>query len=480
LAYAAIGIEQQRTGTRSRVPRPRGLPAAGGAVTGDAGDGPAEQQPNTEDVALPESAWQRLIPLAAATLSTIRPDDLPGPLRRFARFAPSRRAKLAAAALRTELAHDAAFRQRVAEAARTTDEELAGAVAAGEVPRSREVSEVAAMAYVLRPPGWRQLVDAARRDEAEREAAHAVTSRIADAEQRAASAEHERAIAERDAEKLRVELTQVRAEAEELRRRHHGLTKELRELKRRERKVSDALSSEKGRLKQADENHRLETRRLKSQLDESLKALERARRGARDTRALNESRLWLLLETIGGAAQGLRRELALEPAEWAPADFIAEHDAVRPGQAVPDRARGLDADDPIRLDQLLGLPQAHMIVDGYNVTIGGYGELPLEQQRARLIRGLSGIAAQSGAEITVVFDGAERMVGLPPAPRGVRVLFSRKGQTADEVIRALVRAEPNGRPIVVISSDNEVADGTRRHGAYPLSSDTLLKRLDRA
>jgi len=96
------------------------------------------------------------------------------------------------------------------------------------------------------------------------------------------------------------------------------------------------------------------------------------------------------------------------------------------------------------------------------------------------VTGLGGIAAQSGAEVTAVFDGAEKMVALPSPPRGVRVLFSRKGDTADELIRQLVRAEPAGRPVVVISSDREVADGVRRHGAYPLSSDTLLRRLARS
>jgi predicted RNA-binding protein with PIN domain len=59
------------------------------------------------------------------------------------------------------------------------------------------------------------------------------------------------------------------------------------------------------------------------------------------------------------------------------------------------------------------------------------------------------------------------------------VLFSHKGETADDLIRRLVRAEPAGRPIVVISSDKEVADGVRRHGAYPLGSLTLLRRLAR-
>jgi predicted RNA-binding protein with PIN domain len=62
----------------------------------------------------------------------------------------------------------------------------------------------------------------------------------------------------------------------------------------------------------------------------------------------------------------------------------------------------------------------------------------------------------------------------------VRVLFSRKGETADELIRRLVRAEPAGRPIVVVSSDKEVAEGVKRHGAYPMSSDSLLRRISRA
>ena len=152
----------------------------------------------------------------------------------------------------------------------------------------------------------------------------------------------------------------------------------------------------------------------------------------------------------------------------------------RPGAQERSRPRAQDTDDPGRLDQLLALPRAHLIVDGYNVTKRGFADMSLEQQRKRLITGLGGIAAQTGDEVTVVFDGAERVHGLPPAPRGVRVLFSRKGDTADELIRQLVRAEPAGRPLVVISSDREVADGVRRHGAYPMGADSLLRRLARS
>ena len=71
--------------------------------------------------------------------------------------------------------------------------------------------------------------------------------------------------------------------------------------------------------------------------------------------------------------------------------------ADRPGAATAAGARALEADDPVRLDQLLALPKSHLVVDGYNVTKKGYGDVSLEQQRVRLVSGLGGIAAQSGA-----------------------------------------------------------------------------------
>jgi predicted RNA-binding protein with PIN domain len=142
--------------------------------------------------------------------------------------------------------------------------------------------------------------------------------------------------------------------------------------------------------------------------------------------------------------------------------------------------RALAEDDPALLDQLLALPQAHLVVDGYNVTKTGYPTMPLEKQRLRLLGGLAVLAAQSGAEMTCVFDGAELAAPvLLSQPRSVRVLFSRPGQTADELIRRLVRAEPPGRPVVVVSSDREVADGVARSGARPVAAVLLLKRLSR-
>jgi predicted RNA-binding protein with PIN domain len=81
--------------------------------------------------------------------------------------------------------------------------------------------------------------------------------------------------------------------------------------------------------------------------------------------------------------------------------------------------------------------------------------------------------------VTVVFDGATRPPAMPPAPRGVRVLFSAPGEIADDVIRRLVAAEPEGRPVMVVSSDKEVATDVARAGAYAVPSALLLRRLDR-
>ncbi|HEY3006997.1 MAG TPA: NYN domain-containing protein [Micromonosporaceae bacterium] len=439
-----------------------------------------EPEPELEpEPRLPEPVRQRIVAMVASVLPGLPADELPVPLRRVANFAPNRRARLGGPVIATQLAGDALFRQRISGRVLAEAGELGTAVIEGTRPAAADPVEVAALAYLARPAGWRELVEAA--GEAVRaEADSAVIAEVMrDAEQRAARAEHDRAVARVEADKLRDELARVREELGQLREEARVLGRSLREAQARERKATEMLATEKGRATRAAADHDAELRRLRARLAEAEAASSSARQAAKDLRAVDDARLWLLLETIGQAATGLRRELALDPAERLPADFVADEFAERP-ETAGAKARALSADDPARLDQLLALPRAHLIVDGYNVTKRGFGEMSLEQQRNRLVGGLGGIAAQSGAEVTVVFDGAERVHGLPPAPRGVRVLFSRKGETADELIRRLVRAEPAGRPVIVISSDREVADGVRRHGAYPLAADALLRRLARA
>ncbi len=92
--------------------------------------------------------------------------------------------------------------------------------------------------------------------------------------------------------------------------------------------------------------------------------------------------------------------------------------------------------------------------------------------------GLSALAARTSAEITCCFDGAEvegrRAQGLI---KGVRVLFSDPGTTADDLIGRLVRAEPAGRVRVVVSSDGEVMAAAFAAGAHSFRSAVLLRLL---
>lgn len=429
---------------------------------------------------LPEPVRQRITALAAAALPGLPAEEIPVALRRVARFAPNRRARLGGREIAAQLASDPLFRQRVGARVMTEAGDLGAAVTEGMAPAAADPVEVAALAYLGRPDGWRDLIEQAG-DAVRAEAdSAAVAGQVRDAEHRAARAEHDRAVARVEADKLRDELARVREELGQLREESRATGKALREAQIGQKRASDLLATEKGRASRIAADHEAEVRRLKTRLADAEAAAATGKQQAKDARAVDDARLWLLLETIGQAASGLRRELALGPQDRLPADFVADTSAERPGSPERSRARAQDTDDPGRLDQLLALPRAHLVVDGYNVTKRGFADMSLEQQRKRLITGLGGIAAQTGDEITVVFDGAERVHGLPPAPRGVRVLFSHKGDTADELIRQLVRAEPPGRPIVVVSSDREVADGVRRHGAYPMGADSLLRRLARS
>ncbi|MEU6290625.1 NYN domain-containing protein [Streptomyces sp. NPDC015140] len=440
---------------------------------GEPGDGAAE----VLDRPLPDGVRRRVVQIVSDGFGGLTLAELPAQLRQYARFAPNRRAKFAGNAMAAAVESDPLFRQRIGEKFRDAQPELADALDAGSPPPAADPLDVAAAAYVLRPHGWVKLVTAAgeeaQRADAERadEESRAELERLH--EDLARAREHTRT----ETERLRAELESAKKETEAL---HRKLRSALSDVKRGEaalRKVQaemDTVRTEGQTQVSAAES---ESRRLKTRLAEAEAALEATRKAAREGRSVEDMRVRLLLDTLLDATQGLRRELALPPVSVRPAETV---DAVEPGRMTPKdiAARALSENDPAILDQLLALPQAHLVVDGYNVTKTGYPQMPLEKQRLRLLGQLSQLAAQTGAEMTCVFDGAELAAPVLLAPpRGVRVLFSKPGVTADELIRQLVRAEPPGRPVIVVSTDREVADGVARAGARPVASVVLLKRL---
>lgn len=429
---------------------------------------------------LPEKVRRRVVALTGDALGGLTVAELPPPLRQYARFTPQRRTRFGGNAMAAALASDAVFRQRIGTRLREQLPELVEAVEQGAPPAAADPVDVAAVAYVLRPVAWTQLVTAAGE-----EAHRAQAERAGEEAQRELASLREqltraRSSGRADADRARSELEATRRELEGVQRRLRSAQSDVKRGEAAQRKLRAELESVRSAAAADKAAADGESRRLRSRLAEAESALESARRAAREGRSVEDMRVRLLLDTVLDAAQGLRRELALPPADVRPADMV---DAVEPGRLSPKdvAARALSADDPALLDQLLSLPQAHLVVDGYNVTKTGYPTLPLEKQRLRLLGSLAGLAAQTGAEMTCVFDGAELAAPVLLAPpRGVRVLFSRPGQTADELIRRLVRAEPAGRPVVVVSSDREVADGCAAAGARPVSAALLVKRLARS
>ncbi|MET8568745.1 NYN domain-containing protein [Streptomyces sp. NPDC004783] len=443
------------------------------------GGGPGDGAAEVLDRPLPDGVRRRVVQIVSDGFGGLTLGELPAQLRQYARFAPNRRTKFAGTAMAAAVESDALFRQRIGEKFKEAQPELAGALESGTPPPAADPLDVAAAAYVLRPHGWVKLVTAAGEEAQRADAERADEESRAELERLREELTRAREQTRTETERLRGELESVKKEAESL---HRKLRSALSDVKRGEaalrklREEIDAVRTEGHAQVSAAES---ESRRLKARLGEAEAALEATRRAAREGRSVEDMRVRLLLDTLLDATQGLRRELALPPVSVRPAETV---DAVEPGRMTPKdiAARALSEHDPAVLDQLLALPQAHLVVDGYNVTKTGYPQMPLEKQRLRLLGQLSQLAAQTGAETTCVFDGAELAAPVLLAPpRGVRVLFSKPGVTADELIRQLVRAEPPGRPVIVVSTDREVADGVAKAGARPVASVVLLKRFSR-
>jgi hypothetical protein len=140
---------------------------------------------------------------------------------------------------------------------------------------------------------------------------------------------------------------------------------------------------------------------------------------------------------------------------------------------------GTDGSGVLRLEKKVAI---HIIVDGYNL-IGSEKGLTgdLEKRRQRLIEQLQLYHEEKGYPVTVVFDGWRSgwMYEVEEQAGGISVLFSKRGERADNVIRRL--AEEMGSRCVVVSSDREVRTSVEASGAsaiYAGEFSAKLKELD--
>lgn len=123
----------------------------------------------------------------------------------------------------------------------------------------------------------------------------------------------------------------------------------------------------------------------------------------------------------------------------------------------------------------------HLIVDGYNL-LAGAGSLSgrLESARETLVHDLAAYRHRKHHRITVVFDGWRQ--GRSSEQRehraGVQVIYSKRGERADQVIQRL--ASEYGTDCAVVSSDHEIMNVARAHGALVMSAREFSEKLHRS
>jgi hypothetical protein len=111
----------------------------------------------------------------------------------------------------------------------------------------------------------------------------------------------------------------------------------------------------------------------------------------------------------------------------------------------------------------LGVAVARILVDGFSL-LHNWAELapgkPRHSAAAReeLVQVLAHYSDACGVPVTVIFDGAGAPPGTPEAvaPANLEVLYSRLGQTADDIIERLTHLlTPYGEVLVVTDDFKE-------------------------
>ena len=484
------------------VVRPRAGGGADQRVGGVNGGDGAASAAATDALIVP--ALELAVIVARLSGQVRPPVPVPRGIRSLTRF--TRLPASARPVVRKVLEEDEEFRGRVAVAADQI-----------EIPRG-------AWLYLHRPDGWAEelatLAEAAADAEAEAEARRAdrtLQRRLAGAEDRLARLDEALLLARGEALRAADELAGERKARREAEERAAGLTRKVSSLegeRDRARARVEGLVTRVAALESVVAGNAAGADGAAAALAQATRERDEARTSAAaaDARAVSASRssaavsaavsegasaAAALAAALGRAAEalGAGADAPAEPGA-APAEVPAGAggDGAPVSAPAPPRRRRREAvrtpqplppavfdDSREAAEHLVRVPNMLVLVDGYNVTLTRWHDLPIAAQRARLIDACAELAARSGSELMIVFDGAEepddltRSSGRP----GVRWRFSPAGVDADDVLLGLVADIDPGRPVVVASSDRRVRDGARHLGANAISTPQLLSTLRR-
>lgn len=130
-----------------------------------------------------------------------------------------------------------------------------------------------------------------------------------------------------------------------------------------------------------------------------------------------------------------------------------------------------------------------LIVDGYNVlrsgsryariTLPDYTDDTFNVARERLVNDVIAYAGRS-MEAIIIYDGAERVADHSEAETigGVCVMFSKRGQSADNLIEKLAHdARERGVETLVVTSDATIQDTVFGGGVDRMSAEGFCQEL---
>jgi predicted RNA-binding protein with PIN domain len=447
-------------------------------MTRDAAVDPSREAPADPLPDLPERLLAGYLDAALDALRAAEPGELPGALRQYRTWTPRRlRHPRVLGLVRRTLDVDRSFRDAVDKRVLEEEKALARLLRAGrhgEALASGEAPEmVARVGLALGADGAaavRASAEAEATSQARAEAA-AVRSALAGAE---SELDQARTRADAEAAAARVAREELRAAREELRRSE----RDRRALADRVSGLERELVRSEAAVRAARDEAAAEQRRLGGRVNELQARLAEAQRKYRALRRSTGQVDPVVAEAVGALERdlgALRRAAGLVPeGEPPPAAAPGRRPERREPLAVP---AGRGADDAATLAAWMAADGVLVLVDGYNVTKHplGFPDRGLEDQRTLLLDLCRRLARRFAAAVTVVFDGGtvEPMpTRLPLGP--VEVVFTDEGRTADDEIVARTNATPPERPVVVVSSDNELRERVAALGANVSRSPALL------
>ena len=127
----------------------------------------------------------------------------------------------------------------------------------------------------------------------------------------------------------------------------------------------------------------------------------------------------------------------------------------------------------------------HLLIDGYNLIrstprFATQETVSLEAGRTALIRALGEYAHDTGAQITLFFDGdgsVNRPTNSTPIPT-VTMIFSSPPQIADDLIKEAVQAKHGAKRLRVITSDREILNFAKNHKIRTTTSHVFADEME--